>query len=74
MRYEMSQLVRVFALKELHSWNHETALVEYLQQTHHYVVDSASIPYPISQSCGGVGTTGSPLISGRPLRRPRGQS
>jgi IS4 transposase len=31
-QYEMSSLVRVFLLKELHGWNHETALVEYLQQ------------------------------------------
>jgi len=31
-QYEMSQLMRVFLLKELHGWVHETALVEYLQQ------------------------------------------
>ena len=28
----MSQLLRAFLLKEIHGWNHETALVEYLQQ------------------------------------------
>lgn len=32
-RYEMSQLFRVFLLKELYGWNHETAFVEYLN--HH---------------------------------------
>lgn len=31
-RYEMSSLIRAFLLKELYGWNHETALVEYLQQ------------------------------------------
>lgn len=31
-RYEMDDLFRVFLLKELYGWNHETALVEYLQQ------------------------------------------
>jgi hypothetical protein len=31
-RYEMAQLMRVFLLKQLHGWNHETTLVEYLQQ------------------------------------------
>jgi len=31
-QYDMSQLMRVFLLKELHGWVHETALVEYLQQ------------------------------------------
>ena len=31
-QYEMSQLMRVFLLKELHGWDHETALVEYLQR------------------------------------------
>lgn len=31
-QYEMSQLVRVFLLKQLHGWSHETSLVEYLQQ------------------------------------------
>jgi len=31
-RYEMPQLMRVFLLKELHGWSHETTLVEYLQQ------------------------------------------
>jgi len=31
-RYEMPQLFRAFLLKEIHSWNHETALVEYLRQ------------------------------------------
>ncbi len=29
-RYEMETLFRVFVLKELHGWAHETALVEYL--------------------------------------------
>jgi len=29
-RYQMDTLFRVFALKELHGWAHETALVEYL--------------------------------------------
>ncbi len=29
-RYEMDTLFRVFVLKELHGWDHETALVEYL--------------------------------------------
>jgi len=29
-RYEMVTLFRVFLLKELHGWDHETALVEYL--------------------------------------------
>ena len=32
-QYEMSGLFRVFLLKELHGWDHETALVEYLN--HH---------------------------------------
>ena len=32
-QYEMEQLFRVFLLKELHGWSHETALVEYLQQS-----------------------------------------
>lgn len=32
-RYEIEQLYRVFLLKELHGWTHETALVEYLQQS-----------------------------------------
>jgi len=31
--YEMETLFRLFLLKELYGWNHETALVEYL--THH---------------------------------------
>jgi len=30
--YEMETLFRLFRLKELHDWNHETALVEYLTQ------------------------------------------
>ena len=29
-RYEMDSLFRVFVLKEIYGWNHETALVEYL--------------------------------------------
>lgn len=29
-RYEMDTLFRVFVLKELHGWDHETALLEYL--------------------------------------------
>jgi len=29
-RYEMETLFRVFVLKELHDWAHETTLVEYL--------------------------------------------
>ena len=29
-RYEMDTLFRVFVLKELHGWKHETSLVEYL--------------------------------------------
>ncbi|RLM41975.1 transposase, partial [Haloarcula sp. Atlit-47R] len=32
-RYEMAQLFRLFLLKELHGWTHETALLTYL--THH---------------------------------------
>ncbi|QIO25452.1 transposase [Haloarcula sp. JP-L23] len=32
-RYEMEQLFRVFILKEIHGWKHETALVKYLN--HH---------------------------------------
>ncbi|MHC3381915.1 transposase [Haloarcula sp. H-GB5] len=32
-RYEMAQLFRLFLLKEIHGWTHETALVTYL--THH---------------------------------------
>jgi hypothetical protein len=31
-RYEMDTLVRVFILKECHGWDHETALVEYLER------------------------------------------
>jgi IS4 transposase len=31
-QYDMSQLTRVFLLKELHGWDHETVLVDYLQQ------------------------------------------
>jgi len=31
-RYGMSQLLRAFLLKELHGWDHETALVEYFQR------------------------------------------
>lgn len=31
-RYGMEQLVRAFLLKELHGWEHESALVEYLHQ------------------------------------------
>lgn len=31
-RYEMTTLFRLFVLKELHGWNHETALVEYLDR------------------------------------------
>lgn len=30
-RYEMATLVRMFLLRELHGWDHETALVEYLE-------------------------------------------
>jgi IS4 transposase len=30
-RYEMNTLFRVFVLKELHGWDHETALVEFLE-------------------------------------------
>ncbi|PSQ08775.1 transposase [Halobacteriales archaeon QS_5_68_33] len=30
-RYEMATLFRVFVLKELHGWEHETALIEYLE-------------------------------------------
>lgn len=29
-RYQMDTLFRVFVLKELHGWDHETPLVEYL--------------------------------------------
>jgi len=29
-RYEMDTLFRMFVLKELHGWEHETALLEYL--------------------------------------------
>jgi IS4 transposase len=31
-RYEMDTLFRVFVLKDLHGWSHETALIEYLSQ------------------------------------------
>ena len=31
-RYEMDTLFRVFVLKELHGWDHETALIEYLDR------------------------------------------
>lgn len=31
-RYGIPQLVRLFLLKELHGWNHETALVSYLER------------------------------------------
>ena len=31
-RYQMPQLVRLFLLKEIHGWNHETALLTFLQQ------------------------------------------
>lgn len=31
-QYDMILLVRLFLLKELHGWNHETALVEFLHQ------------------------------------------
>nr|WP_245683243.1 transposase [Halovenus aranensis] len=31
-RYEMATLFRMFLLKELHGWDHETALVEYLER------------------------------------------
>ncbi|MCD2203705.1 MULTISPECIES: transposase [Halobacteriaceae] len=31
-RYEMATLFRLFVLKELHGWDHETALVEYLKR------------------------------------------
>ncbi|WP_227378838.1 transposase [Haladaptatus halobius] len=31
-RYEMVLLIRLFLLKELHGWEHETALIEHLQQ------------------------------------------
>lgn len=31
-RYEMVTLFRVLVLKELHEWEHETALVEYLER------------------------------------------
>jgi len=31
-RYEMNTLFRIFVLKEIHGWNHETALVEYLDR------------------------------------------
>jgi hypothetical protein len=31
-RYEMATLFRLFVLKELHGWDHETALVEYLNR------------------------------------------
>ena len=31
-KYEMPQLFRVFLLKKIHGWDHETALVEYLRQ------------------------------------------
>jgi hypothetical protein len=30
-RYEMDTLFRVFVLKECHGWDHETALIEYLE-------------------------------------------
>jgi hypothetical protein len=30
-RYEMDTLFRMFVLKELHGWEHETALLEYLE-------------------------------------------
>ncbi|WP_187367506.1 transposase, partial [Haloferax sp. KTX1] len=33
IQYEMAQLFRLFLLKELHGWAHETALLTYL--THH---------------------------------------
>jgi len=32
-QYEMDTLFRVFVLKELHGWEHESALVEYLEQS-----------------------------------------
>jgi hypothetical protein len=31
-RHEMGQLLRAFLVKELHGWDHETALVEYIQR------------------------------------------
>ncbi|WP_255666347.1 transposase [Haladaptatus sp. DYF46] len=31
-RYEMEQLVRAFLLKELHGWEHESPLIEYLNE------------------------------------------
>lgn len=32
-RYEMDTLFRVFVQKELHGWNHETVVVEYLDSS-----------------------------------------
>jgi hypothetical protein len=31
-RYQMPQLVRLFLLKEIHGWDHETALLTFLRQ------------------------------------------
>ena len=68
--YEMATLFRLFLLKELHGWDHETALVEYLTQ-HPDLCNRRNLESVLTnQSCGAAGTIASLLISKTPSRQP----
>lgn len=70
-RYEMSQLLRVFSKNSTAGATRLRSLST-SRSTSHYVVDSASRRYPISQHCGEAGTSGLLPILEIPLGRLRG--
>jgi hypothetical protein len=72
--YDMDTLFRVFVLKELHGWDHETALVEYLKSRQSSVGNWVWRPFLISQRCGAAGTTVSREVCARPSRKQLEQS
>ena len=72
--YEMDTLFRVFVLKELHEWDHETVLVEFLDVIPDFTSNSDLIAFRLSRRSGAVGTSASQLNCVRQSRQPPGQS
>jgi len=68
-RYEMDTLFRVFLLKELHGWTHETSLVEYLESRPTLCKRLESRTVPDQSHCGAAGTSASREISARLSRK-----
>jgi hypothetical protein len=66
----MDTLFRIFVLKEIHGWNHETALVEYLDNHLNFASSSSLRPFRTSQHCGEAGTSASPPSFGKQSRLP----